>query len=332
MSAFIPHPLIRNGHVQSVLASSPLRKPVIRHRSGRLRACEQDIILDGGDGVRLHGLLSLHPRADAQSQRPMVMLIHGWEGSAESTYLLSAASTLFENGFDIFRLHLRDHGPTHHLNAGIFHAARLDEVVHALQAVENSYASGDTYLVGFSLGGNFALRVASRVVANGLRLKQVVAVSPAVHPLNTLAAMERGPGFYQHYFVQKWLRSLKRKHELFPQLLDVECVNRMRRLSELTDYLVAHHTEFTSAQDYLQSYEITSQVLQAIGCRTDIITAQDDPVIPAGDFAALQLPPQVQLRILPHGGHCGFVKNLRLQSWVDEELLRLFAGNSAHTQ
>jgi hypothetical protein len=323
MSAFNPHPLIRNGHVQSILASSGLRRPLLRRRGAGLLANARPLILDAGEGVRLHGLLSRQPGA-GHAPRETVILIHGWEGCAESNYLLSAAGTLYQAGYDVFRLHLRDHGPTHHLNAELFHAARLDEVVNAVRAFEMQHADGPTCLVGFSLGGNFALRVASQAQAAGLRLRHVVAVSPAIKPLTTMAAMEQAPAFYHQYFVRKWQRSLSRKHELFPGLLDYEQVRRLRRLRELTDYLVEHHTDFTSAEAYLNSYEITPQVLADITCPVDIITAEDDPVIPAQDFYTLQLPPQVRLRMLPRGGHCGFVKDLRLQGWIDEELLRLF--------
>ena len=54
-------------------------------------------IVDGGDGVRLHGLHSHLPGAD---RRGLALLLHGWEGSSESSYmrhtaahLLAAAST-----------------------------------------------------------------------------------------------------------------------------------------------------------------------------------------------------------------------------------------------
>ncbi len=38
------------------------------------------------------------------------MLMHGWEGSADSLYLLSASQSLFEAGFEVVRLNFRDHG------------------------------------------------------------------------------------------------------------------------------------------------------------------------------------------------------------------------------
>ena len=67
------------------------------------------------------------------------MLLHGWEGSADSTYLLSLAQSLFAAGFEVVRLNLRDHGATHHLNRELFHSCRLPEVVGAVRALARKF-------------------------------------------------------------------------------------------------------------------------------------------------------------------------------------------------
>ena len=67
--------------------------------------------------------------------------------------------TLFAAGFDVFRLNFRDHGDTHHLNPGLFHSCRLEEVVHALADLQDRLQARRWCLAGFSLGGNFSLRV-----------------------------------------------------------------------------------------------------------------------------------------------------------------------------
>ncbi len=85
--------------------------------------------LDGGDGIRLQGLYSRQPG----DSKGLVVLLHGWEGSVNSNYVLANGARLFDAGFDVFRLNFRDHGDTHHLNHEIFHSCRLDEVVHALR-------------------------------------------------------------------------------------------------------------------------------------------------------------------------------------------------------
>ena len=91
-------------------------------------AVSEELILDGGDGVRLQGW---HSHIEGREPKGMALLLHGWEGSAESSYMRMAAARMLEQGFDVVRLNFRDHGNTHHLNPGIFHSNLIDEVVHA---------------------------------------------------------------------------------------------------------------------------------------------------------------------------------------------------------
>jgi uncharacterized protein len=130
---FRPAALIRHAQIQSVLATkSPRRRKWLRSGS-RMEAVATHHVLDAGDGVRLTGWLS---RQEAREARGLCVLIHGWEGSHDSTYLYSMACALFAAGYDVFRLNLRDHGGTHHLNREVFHSARIGEVLGAIRAVQ----------------------------------------------------------------------------------------------------------------------------------------------------------------------------------------------------
>ncbi len=174
----------------------------VRSRAHALQAAAREEILDCGDGIRLHGVYSPHPRAG----RGLAILIHGWHGTADSAYLLSAGAHLFARGFSVFRLHLRDHGPSHHLNRELFNSARLPEVVAAVRRITGLHPHEHTFLGGFSLGGNFALRVALAAPAAGIALERVVAVCPVLDPARTMEALERSP-VYHEYFRRKWRKA-----------------------------------------------------------------------------------------------------------------------------
>ena len=107
------------------------------------------------DGIRLQGLYSAQPG----ESRGLAVLLHGWEGSVNSNYVLANGARLYGEGFDVFRLNFRDHGDTHHLNHEIFHSCRLDEVVNALADLQRSLKARRWFLAGYSLGGNFSMRV-----------------------------------------------------------------------------------------------------------------------------------------------------------------------------
>lgn len=311
---FRPPRLLRNPHVQSVLASSGLRRHLL---AGRFRALEADAVehvLDCGAGVRLQGF---HSAQTVRSQaRGLVVLLHGWEGSARSTYMLSTGARLLADGFDVFRLNFRDHGDTHRLNRGLFHSCRIGEAVGALRAIEQRFAPPALGLAGYSLGGNFALRIALRAPAADIALGYALAVCPIIDPAVGLLGLESGPWFYQSYFLHKWRRSLLRKQHCFPDEHYFEPRDLAGDLRGLTRALVLRHTDFGSLDNYLDGYSIAGDRLAGLAVPATILTAADDPVIPVRNFRALRLPPTVELDITAHGGHCGFISDWRLHTFA----------------
>lgn len=317
--------VLANRHVQSMLASSKLRKRMHSNKHKDLVDHQKDVILNAGDDVQLHCLYSENKQT--KNKNKLVILIHGWEGSAESTYLLSAASCLYNEGFSVIRFHLRDHGPSSHLNTELFHAARLDEVLNALQDIQYRFNYEKTYLAGFSLGGNFALRVGQKADEFALNLSHIVAISPVFSPAETMAALENGSVIYRQYFIKKWKRALETKAKHFPELYDFSSLLASKNLNDMTHILITEQTPFDSVQDYFNSYTLSPDSVKHSSIKTDLIIAADDPVIPSNCSAQFSSTDTFKLRVFAHGGHCGFIQNWCLESWVDRELLSLFSSD-----
>ena len=322
---FQPPWLLRNPHVQSVLASSRIRRWLSLRRGGDIETRAVEHIVDCGDGVRLQGFHTTQ-RALPEA-RGLVVLLHGWEGSARSNYVLSSGARLLREGFDVFRLNFRDHGETHHLNREIFHSCRIDEVVAAVGAIAEHFPARALAIAGFSLGGNFALRVALRAPATAIPLAYVLAVCPVVSPASGLFGLENGPRFYQSYFLRKWTRSLRAKQALFPDLELFTAAELDADLRGLTRALVLRHTEFGSLENYLNGYSIAGDALSSLRIPATILTSTDDPVIPVDDFLTLKLPPNVELDIAPHGGHCGFIRDFSLRSFTEDYIVERMLTN-----
>jgi len=182
-------------------------------------------------------------------------------------------------------------------------------------------------VAGFSLGGNFALRVALRAPAAGIPLRHAVAVCPVISPAQGLRAIEAAPWFYEGYFLRKWRGSLLRKRSLFPQRYDFAPTELRRSLRELTRWLVERHTDFGTLERYLDGYSIAGDRLAALAVPASILTSADDPIIPVADFHGLTLPPHARLDIASHGGHCGFLLDASLRSYAEEYVVeRLLAA------
>ncbi len=295
---------------------------MVERRAHRLLSSTSDVILDCGRGVRLHGYYS--PAGNVETSRGVVVLIHGWEGSSDSLYLLSTGAHLQARGYDVFRLNLRDHGPSHHLNPELFHSNRIREVVGAVGQIQDLFPDRPLFLAGFSLGGNFALRVALRAPARAIRLRQVVAVCPVLEPSSTLAALETGWVTYRRYFLFKWRRSLRKKQEAFPELYDFSDIRRYSTLTDLTAYFVEYYSGFASLAAYLKGYSLTEEVLEPLEVPTHVILARDDPVIPASDLARIARPPCLDVTLTEGGGHCGYLESARLASWAERQIGNLF--------
>ncbi len=310
-----------SAHLQSALGSSPLRRRRGERVLAATGATTRAHIVDGGDGVRLQGLHSALPGVAA---RGLVLLLHGWEGSAESSYMRLTAAQLLGRGFEVFRLNFRDHGGTHHLNEGVFHSNRIDEVVHAACDVAARFATRPIAVAGYSLGGNFALRLALRAPAAGLALAHGAAVCPVLDPARTMDTLEAGFPLYNWYFQRKWRGSLRRKRELFPQRHAFDDHVLGLDMRGLTRWLVEQYTEFGTLDRYFDGYAIAGDRLAGLQVPVSILMSEDDPVIPVADFRALALPAQARLEIARFGGHCGFIESARCdgfgERWVAARL------------
>ncbi len=314
---FRPAWCLRNGHVQTVLASSSLRA----RGQNPMRNAARQLILTTPAGVRLQGFYS--PQPDDRS-RGLVILLHGWEGSAESTYIQRTGKVLYHHGYEIFRLNFRDHGNSHHLNPGIFYAVLLDEVFQAVQQIARQASGRPVFLAGFSLGANFVLRIVLQTAQTPIaNLHHAVAVSPVLDPAKSTLQADRI--FYiRKYFLKKWRQSLAVKEKLFPELYDFRPVMSMHSIGEVTDYMLDKYSDYSSAQQYFRTYTLVGDALADLPLPTTIITAADDPMIAVEDFYDLRLNDQTRLFIHPFGGHNGFIDGIRFKSWYEHKMVELF--------
>jgi uncharacterized protein len=319
---FRPGVALRAAHVQTLLASVGPRTVDVARRAVAVSAASHDWIVDCGGGVRLLAQRSCRPGDD----RDLVVLLHGWEGSSQSQYLQSSAAHLYDAGLNVVRLNLRDHGPTHHLNRELFHSCRLEEVVGAVAAIAQGVPHRRLFFWGYSLGGNFGLRLGLRAPAAGIDLSAIVAICPVLDPEHTMRRLESGPWIYRRYFERKWSRSLRRKAAAWPGLYDFSAVLRRPRLGAMTRHLVEQYTEYAGLAEYLRGYAVVGDVLQPLNIPTLLLAALDDPIIPAADLFRIARPESLTVDTQPRGGHCGFLESLHGPSWAERRALEWIRG------
>lgn len=324
---FRPNLLLAPQLIQTVLAG---KRPVIKRwqkRGNGMNAVAMQHLLDcgadeHGQQVRLTGMHSRQP--SSREPRGLVVLIHGWEGSHESAYLYSMAARVYEAGWNVFRLNLRDHAGTHDLNERMFHSARIAEVLNAVRAIQVIDGADKLAVIGFSLGGNFALRVGLLGPAAGITPQLSIGISPSIDPGATLEAIDNGPAVFKRYFLDKWRKTLDAKSEAWPDRYDFSELRRIDSFVDITRRFVADHTDYSSLEDYLGTYTLTPPMLMGSPSPLAVLTAQDDTVIPIRDFDGLGVRGSVIAYDAPRrGGHCGFIENLRLESWAERRVSEL---------
>ncbi|MCB1139821.1 MAG: alpha/beta fold hydrolase [Leptospiraceae bacterium] len=316
---------LRNPMVQSTLGSRG-KGGAIASRGDLIRSylfqtyCPQE-----ERDVRLLGSYDLQPASDSHERR-LAILLHGWEGSSNSAYVLRMGRELYSHGWDVFRLNLRDHGPTHHLNQGLFNGSLIHEVysvcIKGVQFWQQEVQQDRPRVIvaGFSMGGNFTIRIAGShsVSRNKIPgLTHCYAISPAVHPEKTTALLDSHP-VLSHYFLRKWFESLKLKEKHFPGIYNFGRLADAKSVMSLTDKVVRQYSNYQDASHYFQSYTIEPEHAERIKVPLSILTAEDDPIIAPDELRGLAMHPDVNLTVTRYGGHNGFFLNgLRRPVYLD---------------
>jgi len=316
-ASFRPPLGLRHPHLQSILGASSLRGAVLRFLARDFVKSASAELLHCDAGVRLLARINIPP----EKAQAVVVVLHGWEGSSDATYMLELGANLVSRQCITVRINFRDHGGTQALNEGLFHSCRIDEIVSAVEVVRRRYSELPLFLAGFSLGGNFALRVAAR--GTHLNLQRVLAVCPVLSPASTMEALESGFWAYRHYFLKRWRRSLEAKAAAFPDIYQFGDLRRLTTLTATTRYFVENYTSFRTLEDYLRGYAIVDGLLEDVRTESVIVLTADDPVIPVADVSRLGTNPALHVQVLPYGGHCGLLQDYRLRSWLNESLNQL---------
>ena len=307
--SFIPARGLENPHLQTIL-SSVGRKLVRRNQYDVFNQHTDHQVIEVL-GVKLAVDINQQQAPDA----PMIIIVPGWLGSSTSAYALSAAHLLFQQGYTIARINLRDHGNTAHLNSGMFNSALIEEVVELVHYLIDHNGQSRAGLIGYSLGGNFALRLAKAIPE-----LDVLAICPAIEPADTMYKIDSNI-IYQRYFVNKWRKVWAEKQKAFPRLYNFDEAMQLSTVSALTDYFLLNHSDFSSADSYFAAYDLSGDTLASLS-NSKILAAQDDPIIPYQQWR--ELPANITVDLTKQGGHGAYLSTWQFDSWADQYAANYF--------
>jgi predicted alpha/beta-fold hydrolase len=322
---FHPHPLAVGGHRQTLLGFWHRRKL-------RWTPPVEDVIVEAGDGIRL--LLRASWQPGPHEARPALVTIHGLGGWDEASYGLATGAYAYGLGWHVLRMNMRGAGDSARICPRLYNAGLDTDLVAALQAVTR--VAPRVAVIGFSLGANLSLLALGRS-ASGLPpgLLGVVAVSPPLDLAACVAALERPANrLYQSYFLRNLRLSYRWRQSLCPELYEAGRELKPRSIREWDEAITAPYGGYASADEYY-ARSSAGPYVSSLDRRVLILTAQDDPLVPAASVARWPLPPSgmVQREITKTGGHVGFVAPTRAPGrfWAAERAMRFLARDAGST-
>jgi predicted alpha/beta-fold hydrolase len=322
---YTPRPGLRSGHWMTVYCWARTRQfPRLPEPEERLFDVAADTQV----------LAHCHWQADRASH-PLLVALHGLEGSSTAHYMCGLADKAFARGFSVVRLNQRNCGGTERLAPGLYHSGLTHDADHVIREVASRDGISRVVVAGYSLGGNLALKLAGdHGDAPPPQLRGVCAVSPVLELSACVRALERRQNvIYQWNFVRLLKARMRRKDECFPGRFPIERLAQVRSVRAFDEAFTAPHFGFQHAEDYYHRAS-AMRVIDRIRVPALIITAEDDPFVPIEPFHDPKLTgnPNIRLKITKHGGHCGFLEAVNNGSdgyWAEQQIVDFAASACA---
>jgi predicted alpha/beta-fold hydrolase len=315
---FIPHRLLFNGQLQTIVGHSIASPPVI----GRFEV--DTVTLADGDQITLHV-----DRPD-DAKKHVILLLHGLGGSSESDYMLRISAKLNSLGYPVIRFNHRGCGVGGSaLARSIYHAGRGQDIDSAVSHIQNTWPGYRVSVAAFSLSANMLLKYLADFseAASTKGLYRALAVCPPIDLEQcSLAISSRKNLHLDLYYTRKLIKAAYEKKKIFPETPTV-LFPRGTNLRSFDEIYTAKIGGFKSRDDYYAQSSAKS-VLSHIKTQTGIILAEDDPIIPKQSFADVKYSSSTSVYSTPNGGHMGFVNDTPTmwgdRWWMDEAVINFF--------
>ena len=290
-----PPKWLRGGHAQTIF-------PFLSQIFGVRRYDRQTIDTPDGDIIHLDWLKK-------KPVSPLVVLLHGLEGSSNSHYARALMTNVERLGWNGCVVHFRGcSGSPNHLPRA-YHSGDSDELEWLIPKIKQ-VAEGPIFIAGFSLGGNVLLNWLGKAQYEETRCITAAASISAPYDLTT-AGNRLSTGFNRVYG-NHFLRTLKTKaiqkiqtHHL---TLSVKTIRECATLKDFDNNFTAPVHGFYNVDDYW-SRASSKPFLPNIDKPTLILHAKNDPFLPGGELTELiETNNKINLSLTATGGHVGYMR------------------------
>lgn len=319
-TTFKPPIFLRGKHSQTVYAAlTRSRRPILLRRT-RIGTPDNDFIdIDYAD------VDSFQLSDDA----PLVLLLHGLEGSASSTYAKNLYYLFAKQGLRAVGMNYRSCSGEMNFRPKLYHAGATDDVLFIHDYLREKHGSVPFGMIGISLGANLLLKYLGE---NGGERSQfataAVALSPFFDMTKSSAAFNHGAGrLYSKMILRALLQKLAEKRRLQGEIEGItRDVDAIKTIHDFDEFVTAPLGGFKDANDYFRQSG-SGQFLPTIKTKTLLIRACDDPFFDAQDIPRQTINENPHLVPLfpKHGGHVGFVDSYSGNFWAGEQAASFLA-------
>lgn len=321
---FRPHPLLFNGHLQTLASSRLARDFPWGFKTSRC------LELELHDGVRVRLAV-----AERDRSAPTLVLLHGMGGSSRSGYMVGLSHKAWREGWNSIRLDLYNRNKRVS-PPKIFHAGCNRDVAAILSAIVSRLGFGRLLLCGVSMGGNIILRLLGEWnVQAPPDIVGAAVMSPLVDLTSSSPILERpSNSIYRRYFVTRLRRLVQSHSEQLGHLVDLEALAAIRHIREFDELVTAPLAGFDNAVQYYQEAS-AFPLLSRIRIPTLVLHALDDPLLPSKPLChpSVLQNPAILLHLTSKGGHAGFMEANAEgdidRRWAENRIIEYFRALTA---
>ena len=259
--------------------------------------------LDDGDLITLHDDC---PEGWQPGNR-VVFLVPGVGGSYESPFMPRVASKLNSAGFRTFCMDHRGSGPAFDRAQNLGHAGRSEDARSSIEKIAALCPESPLTGVGFSMGGNILLKLLGECGKESVgNFDSCFAVAPPIDIQPCAEFMQRRMNIlYSRAFANALIEHVRKRQPYVESMQSISLNPRPKTLWEFDDRFTAPMSGFRNAEDYY-TQSSSGSVLHRVTIPTQIVTAEDDPMIPVSIFEGANFSTSTELLITPSGGHLGY--------------------------
>ena len=263
---------------------------------------------------------------------PLVVILHGLEGSSRSHYASGLLREAAQLGWRGLVVNFRSCSGEVNRSRRMYHSGETEDlefVLGRLTAREPNLRLG---LVGVSLGGNVALKwLAEQGDQAPPHVAGAVAISTPFNLAACAAALDRGlnRALYTVNFLSTMKVKLDKKAELYEGVINLTAARKAKTFAQYDRLVTAPLGGFANERDYW-ARSSSGPMLAQIRRPTLVINALNDPFIPASSLprALIAKSRWLEAAFVAEGGHAGFLQGASgARSWAEVLAVEFLKGH-----